>query len=118
MDSRIGKGGHRRRAVVGRGEVWWAEEPDLGRRPCLVLTRQAAIPVLNRVTAVPATRTVRGIATEVLLDQDDGMPQVCALALDNIVSLPKEFFRTRITRLSLERMTEVCRALAPATGCD
>ena len=65
MGRRACSGFDRRRAVVNRGEVWWAEHPDAGRRPYLVLTRQAAIPVLNRVLAVPATRTVRGIPTEV-----------------------------------------------------
>ena len=43
-----------------QGEVWWAEHPDAGRRPFLVLSRQAAIPVLHSVLAVPATRTIRG----------------------------------------------------------
>jgi mRNA interferase MazF len=103
--------------VVARGEVWWVEEPASGRRPYLVLTRHEAVPVLNTVLAVPATRTIRSIPTEVVLDDDDGMPQACALSLDNLVSVPKTFFRERITRLSLERMNEVCRALALATGC-
>ena len=106
-----------RGALVVRGEVWWAEAPDISRRPFLVLTRQTAIPVLDAVLAVPATRTVRGIATEVLLDSADGMPNECALSLDNVVTLPKAFFRDRITRLSSERMQEVCRALAIASGC-
>jgi len=45
---------------VNRGEVWY-ELPDAGRRPGLILTRQAAIPVLNAVLVAPATRTIRGI---------------------------------------------------------
>jgi mRNA interferase MazF len=52
---------------VNRGEVWWVEHPDAGRRPACVLTRQAAIPVLTCVLVVPATRTVRGILMEVPL---------------------------------------------------
>jgi len=103
--------------VVTRGEVWWAEAPESGRRPYLVLTRQPAIPVLNDVLAVPATRRIRRIPTEVVLDRGDGMPDECALSLDNLVTLPKVFFRERITRLSVERMREVCRALAVASGC-
>jgi len=83
-----------------------------------VLTRQAAIPVLNALLAVPATRTIREIPTEVVLDRTDGMPEECALALDNLTSVPKELFRSRITRLSVERMSEVCRALALASGCS
>jgi mRNA interferase MazF len=83
----------------------------------LVLTRQATIPVLNALLAVPATRTIRQIPTEVVLDAGDGMPEECALSLDNLTLVPKELFRTRITRLSVERMSEVCRALSLASGC-
>jgi mRNA interferase MazF len=97
--------------------VWWVEHPDAGRRPFLVLTRQAAIPVLNAVLAVPATRRIRQIPTEVVLDVGEGMPEDCALSLDNVTLVPKELFRTRITRISIERMNEVCRALALASGC-
>jgi mRNA interferase MazF len=105
------------RALVARGEVWWVEHPEAGRRPFLVLTRQAAIPVLTAVLAVPATRTIRSIPTEVMLDRDDGMPEDCALSLDNLATVPKELFRKRITRLSTRRMTEIRRALELATGC-
>jgi mRNA interferase MazF len=107
----------RRRAMVNRGEIWWAEHPDSGRRPYLVLTRQAAIPVLTRVLAVPASRTVRRIPTEVPLGQDDGMPQPCALSFDNIVTMPVSLFTERITRLGVVRLGEVCRALRAATAC-
>ena len=45
------------------------------------------------------------------------MPEECALALDNLTLVPKELFGSRITRLSVDRMTEVCRALGLASGC-
>jgi len=103
--------------VVARGEIWWAEHPDAGRRPFLVLTRQAAVPLLHSVIGVPATRTIRHIPTEVVLDSADGMPEECALSLDNLAVVPKELFRERITSLSIVRMREVCRALSLASGC-
>jgi mRNA interferase MazF len=102
---------------VNRGEVWWAEAPNERRRPYLVLTRQAAIPVLRSVLAVPATRTVRAIPTEVVLDEGDGMPQRCCLNFDNLVTMPKSLCVERICRLDANRMNEVCRALGVATGC-
>ena len=102
---------------MNRGEVWWVELLEAGRRPHLVLTRQAAIPVLHAYLAVPATRTVRGIPTDVLLGVDDGMPAECALSLDNVAVIPRAYFVERITRLGPDRMSEVCRALAIATGC-
>ncbi|HEY4027005.1 MAG TPA: type II toxin-antitoxin system PemK/MazF family toxin [Candidatus Dormibacteraeota bacterium] len=100
-----------------RGEVWWVEVPDAGRRPALVLTRSAAIPHLNRVLVAPATRTVRRIPTEVQLDGRDGMPASCALTFDNLTVVRKTALGSRVTRLSRERMAEVCTALQVAVGC-
>jgi mRNA interferase MazF len=60
---------------------------------------------------------MRQIPTEVVLDRTDGMPEECALSLDNVTVVPMELFRSRITRLSVERMSEICRALALASGC-
>jgi len=105
------------RALVNRGEVWWVERPQIGRRPHLVLTRQEAIPLLHSVLAVPATRTVRGIPTEVPLGPEDGMPTECALSLDNLTLVPRALFLERICRLRADRMLEVCGALGIAAGC-
>jgi mRNA interferase MazF len=101
---------------VNRGEVWWVGQQRGARRPYLILTRQAAIPVLNALLAVPATRTVRDIPTEVQLDQSDGMPDACALSLDNMTLVPKDYFIERVCTLAGERMTAVCAALGEATG--
>jgi mRNA interferase MazF len=100
-----------------RGEVWWYEHPEHARRPFAILTRDAAIPVLDQVLAVPATRTVRGIPTEVELDESDGMPARCALALDNVTVIRKALCTERITRLDPVRLAEVCEALHVATAC-
>lgn len=101
-----------------RGEVWWVQVPEAGRRPALVLTRSAAIPVLNRLVVVPATRTIRRIPTEVLLDEDDGMPAACALALDNVTLVRKSALAARIVTLQTDRMAEVCTALQVAVACS
>ena len=101
-----------------RGEVWWADVPGSGRRPYLVLTRDPAIPLLTRLLAVPATRTIRGLPTEVPLGREDGMSEECVLSLDNVQLLRKARFVTRICRLSAPRMHAVCMALNRATGCS
>ena len=103
--------------MVARGEVWWYEHPRAGRRPFLILSRDEAIPVLNQLLAVPATRTIRGIPTEVELDRSDGMPVPCALAADNTTLIRSSLCTERITRLAPERMQAVCDALAAATAC-
>ena len=97
--------------------MWWYEHPEAGRRPYLVLTRTEAIPVLNQVVAVPATRTVRGIPTEVGLDEVDGMPAPCVLTLDNLSSIRPALCTERITRLGPDKLHAVCEALRIATGC-
>jgi mRNA interferase MazF len=103
--------------VVTRGEVWWYEHPEHARRPFAILTRDVAIPVLEQILAVPATRTVRGIPTEVELDESDGMPTRCVLVLDNVTVIRKSLCTERIARLDDERMLAVCEALRIATAC-
>ena len=102
---------------MNRGEIWWVEHPDTGRRPACVLTRQAAIPVLNSVLIAPATRTVRGIPTEVALSREDGMPEDCALSFDNLFTVPQTLLTTRIASVPDARLPELCHALRAATGC-
>jgi mRNA interferase MazF len=102
---------------VNRGEVWWLEHPEGGRRPACILTRQAAIPVLSSLLVVPATRTMRGIPTEVPLGREDGMPEDCALTFDNIGVVSKALLTERITRLGPAKLAELCAALDAATGC-
>lgn len=100
-----------------RGEVWWAEIEDLGRRPFLIMTRSAAIPVLNSVLAAPMTRTVRNIPTEVSLGPDDGMPAECAATFDNLRVVPKARLVARICALEPTRLAQACTALRTAVDC-
>ena len=103
--------------MVDRGEVWWYEHPEQGRRPYLILTRSDAVPFLSQVIAVPASRTVRGIPTEVGLDAEDGMPTECALSLDNITTIRAALCTRHITTLSVQKLREVCEALRLAVAC-
>lgn len=103
--------------MVSRGDVCWAELPDAGRRPVLVLTRSEAIPVLPRILVAPLTRTIRGIPSEVRLGSEDGVPKECVASFDNLQLTDRDALVDPITTLSGPRMHEVCRALAIATGC-
>ena len=73
--------------------------------------------VLNQVLAVPATRTIRSIPTEVPLDESDGMPAACVLSLDNVSLIRPAFLTERITALGPATMEAVCRALGVAAAC-
>ena len=74
-----------------RGEIYWADlGPGFGRRPAVILTRTAAIPVLRSVTVAPVTRRIRGIASEVALGRDDGLPTECVATCDNILTIRQD----------------------------
>ena len=105
--------------VPARGEVWWCELADIGRRPVVVLSRDPAIPRLRRALIAPCTTTVRGLPSEVVLDPgDDPVPRRSAVNLDSVESVPVGVLVERLGRLSDGRMREVCTALAVAVACD
>ncbi len=106
-------------ALPARGEVWWCELAEVGRRPVLVLSRDAAIPRLRRALIGPCTTTVRGIASEVMLEPgEDPIPQTSVINLDSIESVSVGTLVERLGRLSDERMRQVCEALEIAVGCE
>ena len=100
-----------------RGEIWIAEHHTLGRRPFLILSRDDVLPRLGKPLCAMVTRTDRGLPTEVALDTDDGVRFPCVVSLDNVAPLPKRALVHAVTKLSPERMHQVCQALAIATGC-
>jgi mRNA interferase MazF len=105
--------------LPARGEVWWCELPDIGRRPVVVLSRDIAIPRLGRALIGPCTTTIRGIPSEVPLEPDeDPVPRPSAVNLDSVESVSLGTLVERLGRLSDARMDELCRALAVAVGCD
>jgi mRNA interferase MazF len=95
-----------------RGEVRWAELPSpVGRRPVLLLSRNAAYSVRTAVTVALITRTIRKMPVEVPLGEEDGMPAKCVANLDNILTIPKSRLTERITQLSPEKMADVAKAI-------
>jgi mRNA interferase MazF len=106
-------------ALPARGEVWWCVLAEIGRRPVVVLSRDAAIPRLRRVLIAPCTTTIRALPSEVVLEPgDDPVPRHSAVNLDSVESVPTGVLVERLGRLSDARMHEVCRALAVAVDCQ
>lgn len=101
-----------------RGEVWWCELPEVGRRPIVVLSRDAAIPRLRRALVGPCTTRIRGLASEVVLEPgSDPIPKLSAVNLDSVESVSTATLTQRIGLLSDQRMRQVCQALADAVAC-
>jgi len=95
-----------------RGEVWWANLPSpMGRRPVLLLSRNAAYPVRASVTVAPVTRTIHDIPVEVPLGPEDGLPRKCVVNLDGIVTIPKQSLDRNLTTLSPAKMELVNQAI-------
>lgn len=106
-------------ALPARGEVWWCELPEVGRRPVIVLSRDAAIPRLRRTLVAPCTTTIRGIPSEVRLEPgEDPIPRASVANLDSVESVSVGALVERIGRLSDERMRQVCSALEVAVACE
>jgi mRNA interferase MazF len=104
---------------VNRGENRWYRfrAPDK-RRPVLVLSRTEVVDQLNEVIVAPVTRTIRGLATEIVLTQDDGMPVTCALNLDHVALAQKDRLGPVLSSLSSSRRSEVRAALLIACGFE
>jgi mRNA interferase MazF len=106
-------------ALPARGEVWWCELAEAGRRPVVVLSRDAAIPRLRRTLIGPCTTTIRGIPSEVLLEPgEDPVPQTSVVNLDSVESVSLGTLVERLGRLSDERMRQICMALEIAVACE
>ena len=92
--------------------------PPGNRRPVVVLTRDSAIAHLATVTVAPITSTIRGVPSEVLLNEEDGMTAACAVNLHNSYTIAQDRLGTRVARLSPRRIDEISAALRFALGCD
>ncbi len=104
---------------VARGDVrlYRFVRPDK-TRPVVVLTRDSAIAYLSSVTVAPITSTIRGVPSEVVLNEEDGMKAPCAVNLHNAVTVAQSRLGRRVGQLSSSRMTEICGALRFSLGCD
>ncbi len=101
-----------------RGEGWWCELPHIRRRPVVVLSRDAAIPRLRRAIVAPCTTTIRGLASEVILEPgDDPVGRRTAVNLDSVESVSVSVLVERLGRLSEDRLREICAALGVAVDC-
>lgn len=100
-----------------RGEVRWYGVPDK-RRPVLILTRNSSIGVLNALTVVPITSTIRDVPSEVFLDDTDGLANECVANLHSHQTVPKDKLGPLITTLSQEQLRDIEQALRFALGFE
>ena len=104
---------------IARGDVrlYGFALPDK-KRPVVVLTRDSVIPYLSTVTVAPVTSTIRGVPSEVVLNEEDGMKAPCAVNLHNAITISQSRLGKRVAGLSPVRMNEICAAFRFSLGCD
>ena len=103
---------------VNRGEIWlYAFSSPDKRRPVLVLTRQEVIPLLSTVMVAPITSTLRGAPSEVAVGFDEGLKHDSAVNLDHVQTVDKARLGPFVGTVARDKMGQICRALAIATGC-
>ena len=100
-----------------RGEIWWAKMPlPAGRRPVVLLSRDAAYAVRSAITVAEVSTVVRGIASEILLGARDGMPRKCVANTDNLVTIPKTWLESKLCDLRGAKLAALDTALKYSLG--
>jgi mRNA interferase MazF len=102
---------------VKRGEVWWARlDLPAGRRPVVLVSRDAAYLIKSAVTVAEISTVIRGIASEVALGKRDGLPRPCVINTDNLVTIPKALLEAHITSLGKPKLDQLDAALRFSLG--
>ena len=104
---------------MSRGDVW---ELDLGgragRRPAVILTRQAVLPHVTNVTVAEITSKGKGYPTEVAIGQHANLRRESFVQLDNVQTVPKARFVKYVGALDPVTMQTVGRKLVLALGLE
>jgi mRNA interferase MazF len=102
-----------------RGDIrYYTFKPPDKKRPVIILSRDSIIPYLGEVTVAPLTSTIRGIPSEVLVTQSDGVAHDCVINLDHVQTVSKDKLGKLITTLSFTKMEKIKNALLFALGFD
>jgi mRNA interferase MazF len=87
-------------------------------RPVLVLTRELVRPHLTAVTIAPITTTVRGLSTEVPVDESNGLSTPSVVSCDNVTTIPADALREQIGVLPDRQEPDLSRAIKAAFDLD
>lgn len=103
--------------MVARGELWWGESPDEKGRPFLIVSRDAANQVMQRVLVAPVTSRIRDVPSELAVGPQEGLPLDSAASFDNLQPFPKAMLVRRLGALGPDRQRDICRAAAATLDC-
>lgn len=103
--------------MIARGDIRWFRfaSPDK-RRPVLVLGRPDVLASLSQIPVVPLSTQIRGLAWEVALGPEDGLPSPCVLKPEWIRIVERPLLGPLIGRLNEDRRPAVRAALVEVLG--
>jgi mRNA interferase MazF len=87
-------------------------------RPAVLLTREYVVAGLSNVTVAPITSTIRGLSTEVLVDESNGLVRPGAISCDNITTISKAALGRRIGFLRPNQEPRLADAIRLAFDLD
>jgi len=83
-----------------------------------VLTRELVRPHISTVTVAPITTTVRGLSTEVTVDEANGLVGASVVSCDNITTIPSNALGTQIGVLLEPQERVLAEAIRAAFDLD
>ena len=103
-------------ADVLRGELWWAELPEVGEHPVVLVSRDGSYDRRRRATVALVTSTIRGIAVEVPVGPANGLVHDSVINTDELQTIRITRLVERIGDLSPEQHARLNEALLFALG--
>jgi mRNA interferase MazF len=102
--------------VVGRGDVWWGQAPDEKGRPFLIVSRDIANEVMQKVLVAPVSSRIRDLPSELRLGPAEGLPIESVASFDNLRPFPKAMLVRRLGVLG-PRLHEICLTANATLDC-
>jgi mRNA interferase MazF len=97
------------RRATEHGEIWEARVDKL--RPVAIVSRDDVRGRRDKTTVAAITTTIRGLQTEVFVDQRDGLGEASVVNCDELNAIPKEWLVRRVGRLSQTKIEALDDAL-------
>ncbi len=100
---------------MNRGDIWYVDLGGrAGRRPGVVITRQAVLDYINKVTMVEVTTRGKGYPTEVFIGTGGNLPAPSFVQADNIHTVPKQRLVKYSGTLDATTMVKISRKVVLA----
>ncbi|MDZ7794424.1 MAG: type II toxin-antitoxin system PemK/MazF family toxin [Spirochaetia bacterium] len=104
---------------MNRDDIWYVDlGGHAGRRPVVILTRQAVLQHLNKVTVAEVSTRDKGYPTEVFIGDMANLPSPSFVQADNLHTVPKQRLVKYSGTLDEATMRKTSRKVVLALGLE